>query len=195
MLHLAADTSPTWVAHVNADVDTLLLDHAHCEKKAASTAMNLIFRYGDKPELLRALTAIAKEELEHFELLMDVLERRGKVVERLSPSLYAGRLMTAVRKTEPERLCDTLLCCALIEARSCERMKRLSEGLDDLDLRELYRSLLASEARHFQVYVDLARKLVPTEDVSTRLRELAEHEASTLVGEDEPVRMHSAVAS
>lgn len=195
MLHLAADTPEAWVHAVNADVDTLLLDHAHCEKKAASTAMNLIFRYGDKPELLRALTAIAKEELEHFELLMDVLERRGKTVERLSPSPYAGRLLTAARKTEPERLVDTLLCCALIEARSCERMKRLSEGLDDPDLRELYRGLLASEARHFQVYVDLARKLVPTEDVTTRLKELAVHEAGTLVGHDEPLRMHSAVGA
>lgn len=193
MLHLAADTPPAWIARVNADVDTLLLDHAHCEKKAASTAMNLIFRYGDKPELLRALTALAKEELEHFELLMDVLEQRGRTVERLAPSPYAGRLMSAARKTEPERLVDTLLCCALIEARSCERMKRLSEGLDDASLRELYRSLLASEARHFQVYVDLARKLVPTADVGARLKELAEHEASALVGDDEPVRMHSAV--
>lgn len=193
MLHLAADTPRRWVELVEADLPTLLLDHAHCEKKAASTGLNLVFRYGDKPELVRALTALAREELEHFQLMLDVCDARGIEFRRVEPSPYAGRLLAHARRVEPDRLVDTLLCCALIEARSCERMKLLSEQLSDVALRDLYKGLLASEARHFQIYVDLARKLVPDADVSTRLRELARAEADALSGDDEPVRMHSVV--
>ncbi|MCB9680046.1 MAG: tRNA-(ms[2]io[6]A)-hydroxylase [Alphaproteobacteria bacterium] len=195
MLFLASDTPRAWIDAALADVDTVLLDHAHCEKKAASTAMNLIFRYGDQLPLVRALTDLAKEELEHFEVMLDVLETRGVRFARLEPSPYASRLLAACRSAEPGRLVDTLLCCALIEARSCERMRLLSEHAPDAPLRSLYSSLLASEARHHRTYVDLAQRLVPEADVRGRLAELADHEARVLThaGDDAvPLRMHSA---
>ncbi|MCB9664779.1 MAG: tRNA-(ms[2]io[6]A)-hydroxylase [Alphaproteobacteria bacterium] len=189
MLRLASATPPAWVDAVAAQVDLLLLDHAHCEKKAASTAMNLMFRHGDQPGLVRALTALAREELDHLAEMLDVLEARGLAFARLEPSPYAARLLTAVRRGEPHRLVDTLLCCALIEARSCERMRLLSLHLPDPDLRALYADLLASEARHFHTYVDLTKRLHPGVDVDDRLAELARHEARILEGPVE-ARMH-----
>ncbi len=191
MLHLASETRSDWIDEVRADIDTVLLDHAHCEKKAASTAMNLIFRYADKTVLLRPLSELAREELEHFELMLGVLEARGVAFDRLRPSPYAGRLLKAVRPDEPERLLDTLLCCSLIEARSCERMKILGDELDDPELAALYRSLLASEARHHTLYTDLAAALYGRETVKPRLAELALHEAQVLEEKSFMTRMHT----
>ncbi len=193
MLHLQSDTPPAWLEAVAADPELLLLDHAHCEKKAASTAINLMFRYADKPGIVRAMSALAQEELRHFDEVLDLLAARGRSFERLDPSPYAGRLLAGARKEEPQRLLDALLCCALIEARSCERMKRLAEGLADPELATLYKGLLASEARHFQTYVDLALEHFPEAEVRQRLAELAAHEARVLVGSGEPPRMHSVV--
>lgn len=194
MLHLASDTPVSWVHQAQAHLDTLLLDHAHCEKKAASTAMNLIFRYGEHGVLVRALSAIAREELEHFEQMLDILDARGVPFVRLEPSPYAPRLLSAAAPKEPGRMLDTLLCCALIEARSCERMKQLSLHLDDPALRELYKGLLASEARHFHTYIDLIGQVMPDADVRGRLTALAQHEAQILAqAEPEPLRMHSAI--
>ncbi len=182
MLTLASSTDPAWVARAEARLPDLLLDHAHCEKKAASMAINLIFRYQRRPGLARPLSELAREELEHFELMLT----------HLDPSPYASLLMKHVRPTEPDRLVDTLLACALIEARSCERMKLLSEHLSDPELRELYRSLLATEARHHRGYVQLAVDEIGREAAVARLRELAAIEAEIL--EDAPadlVRMHT----
>jgi tRNA-(ms[2]io[6]A)-hydroxylase len=176
-------------------MDQILVDHAHCEKKAASTAINLIFRYPDKTAMMAPLSALAREELAHFELLLGVLEKRGIPFGRITPSPYAPRLMSAVRMAEPQRLLDTLLCCGLIEARSCERMKILAENLEDPALASLYRSLLASEARHHQSYVDLAITYFDRDEVMERLAELAEHEAAIFAVPapvSEPTRMHSA---
>lgn len=191
MLNLAAPTRSDWLAEAAADLPTILLDHAHCEKKAASTAINLIFRYADQSVLLAPLSALAREELAHFELLLRILDERGIVFRRIEPSPYAGRLMKAARKDEPDRLLDTLLCCSLIEARSCERMKLLAEGLEDPALAGLYRSLLASEARHHHGYVELAGKLFDREQVRQRLTELAEHEAAVLAEPSPALRLHS----
>jgi len=196
MLHLAAPTRESWLGEATADPETLLLDHAHCEKKAAGTALNLMFRYADQPFLQRPLSELAREELEHFELVMDVLRDRGWAFRKLRAGGYGARLMEGVRRGEPQRLLDTLLVCALIEARSCERMKLLSEGFLDTDpeLAELYRSLLASEARHFSLYTDLAAQRFGRDAVKERLPVLAAHEAAVLAGlaeEDRPMRMHS----
>jgi tRNA-(ms[2]io[6]A)-hydroxylase len=192
MLHLASTTHDAWIHEVQRDLPSLLLDHAHCEKKAASTAISLLFRYPEHTALTRPLTALAQEELEHFALLLDVLERHGVPYRKLTPSLYASRLMKGTRTEEPGRLLDTLLACSLIEARSCERMKMLAERLDDRDLAAMYQSLLASEARHHHVYVDLACQIYPRDEVQTRLRELAAHEATAIVGlGDDGARMHS----
>ena len=195
MLHLAAPTAPAWVDAALADLPHLLLDHAHCEKKAASTAMNLIFRYVEDEGLMLPLSALAREELAHFELMIGVLHERGLAFTRLEPSTYAQGLLAAVRKDEPNRLLDTLLCCALIEARSCERMKLLSEALGPAGeprLAALYKSLLASEARHFHGYVELATERFGRAEVSARLEVLAAHEAALLVDPaSRPLRMHS----
>lgn len=195
MLHLAAPTDPRWTAAALADLPALLLDHAHCEKKAASTAMNLIFRYIEEPQLMAPLSALAREELAHFELMLSVLEERGLVFQRLEPSGYAPALLALVRREEPLRLLDTLLCCSLIEARSCERMKLLSEALEAAGegrLAGLYRSLLASEARHHHGYVEMAMERFGRAEAMGRLAELAAVEATLFSVEDgRPLRMHS----
>jgi tRNA-(ms[2]io[6]A)-hydroxylase len=136
------------------------------------------------------LTRLAREELEHFELLLDHLRRRGIPLRRQSPSPYAALLLKAVRCEEPGRAIDTLLCLSLIEARSCERMKLLADALDDADLRALYASLLASEARHHHSYAELAALVAPAHDVRERLRELARHEAAVLAAVPPMPRMH-----
>ncbi len=191
MLHLASDTEPRWAAAAAQDIPSLLIDHAHCEKKAASTSLNLLFRYPDLAWLQRPLSAICHEEIEHFQLMLDVMAERNIAFCKQTPSLYAGRLMKVVRPNDPERLVDTLLCCALIEARSCERMKLLSETLPDEALRALYAGLLASEARHFQVYIDLATLASSREIARARLAELAAHEAAVLTQPGDGLRMHS----
>ena len=190
MLHLRSQTSSGWEAWALAHLDEILLDHAHCEKKAASTAINLVFRYTQHEVLVEPLSRLAREELEHFELVIAHLRRRGKPFVRQEPSAYAAHLLDACRRQEPWRVVDTLLCCSLIEARSCERMQRLhaalaarcEAGQADADpaLAELYAGLLASEARHHATYVDLARALglVTEAELRARLHELAVHEAS-----------------
>ena len=194
MLRLQSKTSVEWVNMAVNDVEHLLIDHAHCEKKAASTAINMIFRYPERAELLLPLSELAREELEHFEQVLVLLRARGKEYRRLKPSAYAGKLMLEVRKDEPKKLLDTLLCCALIEARSCERMRLLSEafiGVDD-ELAQLYSGLLASEARHHTLYVDLALQCGEEEDeVWSRLEELSRHESAVLRNVSPELRMHS----
>jgi tRNA-(ms[2]io[6]A)-hydroxylase len=191
MLHLASETEPGWAASMGAHLGELLLDHAHCEKKAASTAINLIFRYQPLVELMAPLSALAREELAHFELVLELLAERGETFGPRAPSPYASTLYQAVRPEEPHRLLDTLLVCSLIEARSCERMRLLSEGLDDPQLVALYGGLLASEARHHTTYVDLAVSRFGRPEVEQRLQELAQHEAQVLVQMPREPRMHS----
>ena len=156
MVSLVRPTRSTWVHEALSALDVVLLDHAHCEKKAASMALNMIFRYGDKPEIMVPLSRLAREELRHFELVLEVLQERDIDFVRLMPSPYAPGLMGIVRSAEPDRFLDTLLASSIIEARSCERMKLLADGLDtqgDTQLAAFYRSLLASEARHTQTYL------------------------------------------
>lgn len=197
MLHLASQTPPDWGRWAVQHLDEILLDHAHCEKKAASNAINLIFRYTDRAELMAPLSALAREELEHFEQVMDHLRRRGVAFGRQFPSPYAGELMKPVRAEEPLRMLDTLLCASLIEARSCERMQHMHRALaehgGDPALTELYESLLACEARHHATYVDLAReaRIVDEEVLRARLSELAEHEANVVAGLPSEPRLHN----
>ncbi len=193
MLDLASATPRAWVDEAWASIDTLLLDHAHCEKKAASTAIGFLFRYPMDAALQAPLSAHAREELEHFELLLGVLEKRGKAFGPLSQSPYAGRLHEHLNKVEPARFLDSLLACAVIEARSCERMKLLADHLPDAELRELYRSLLATEARHFHTYVDLAAQRYGLAETRGRLHVIAEWEAAVL-REPSELRMHSGFA-
>lgn len=192
MLHLASATDPEWVGRAVAGIDLLLLDHAHCEKKAAATAVNLIFRYVERTELALPLSRIAREELEHFERVVSVAARRRIPFRRVPPSPYAARLGEAARSREPGRLLDTLVVCALIEARSCERMALLAEALPDPELAALYAGLLESEARHHGEYLAMARAtgLFAEEEIRERIRVLALHEAAVLRDLPREPRMH-----
>jgi tRNA-(ms[2]io[6]A)-hydroxylase len=191
MLNLQSSTAPWWAGDVERHVDELLVDHAHCEKKAAAAALNLIFAYVDKPSLVRELTAIVQEEMAHFAMVLDLLERRGVRFRRLPPSSYGRKLNDLVRKQEPGRAIDRLLVAALIEARSCERFGLLRDRLFDRELAEFYGSLFASEARHHATYVDLARLFDRTGEVDSRLEELAAAEAAIIDAGDDAVRVHS----
>jgi tRNA-(ms[2]io[6]A)-hydroxylase len=191
MLDLAAPTAPRWTDRALADIDELLLDHAHCEKKAAGVALNLLFTYVDRPELCRALAEIVEEEMSHFRMVLDVLDRRGVRFRRLRPGRYGARLQELVSKDEPMRAVDRLLVAALIEARSCERFGLLRDRLPDRELADFFGGLFESEARHHSTYVRLARGFAPEGRVQARLRELAEEEGR-IIAEGEPlVRMHS----
>lgn len=204
MLNLASATDPAWAARALLRLDDILLDHAHCEKRAAATAVGLLFRYPDRQQLLSPLARLAREELAHFDEVLRHLTARGQRFARQTPSPYAAELIKVVRSREPQRLLDTLLCCALIEARSCERMKLLAQALREAaaadpartseltPLAELYQGLLASEARHHQSYVDLALAYQPRDAVYARLHELAAHEAAVLAQGPPLPRLHSA---
>ncbi len=191
MLNLASPTSPRWLTTVDDHIEELLIDHAHCEKKAASTAMALIFAYVEQVPLIRRLGEIVEEELEHFNLVIELLERRGIKFRRLKPSSYGQRLSDLVRKVEPHRAVDRLLVAALIEARSCERFQRLSEHVRDRELSEFYQSLFESEARHYATYVQMAEHFEPATEVHRRLEELSHREAEIIALGDDFPRMHS----
>jgi tRNA 2-(methylsulfanyl)-N6-isopentenyladenosine37 hydroxylase len=191
MLHLQSKTDERWLRQVDENLDEVLIDHAHCEKKAAGTALNLIFHYVEDIELCREMTEIVNEELEHFHMVIDLLARRGVRFRRLKPSQYGRKLNDLVRKQEPLRAVDRLLVAGLIEARSCERFQALAEHVQDEELATFYRSLFESEARHHATYTRLAMHFAPEHEVMRRLDELAAAEAAIVAeGEDLP-RMHS----
>lgn len=190
MLSLKSSTAPWWLERVEENLEEILLDHAHCEKKAAGTAMNLIFAYVDRVELVRQLSPIVTEELAHFQLVIDLIESRGMRFRRLTPSNYGQQLAELVRKLEPGRAIDKFLVAALIEARSCERFSLLRDRLQDRALAEFYGSLFESEARHHATYVQMALLFAPEEVVFARLQELAAMEAEIIDRGDERPRMH-----
>jgi tRNA-(ms[2]io[6]A)-hydroxylase len=191
MLSLHAPTPERWFRQVERHLDLLLIDHAHCEKKAAGVAMNLLFAYVEHGELTRAMTEIVQEELDHFHQVRAILDQRGIRFYKLPPSQYGPRLHELVVKQEPQRAVDRLLVAGLIEARSCERFGILRDRLADRELADFYGSLFESEARHHSTYVRLAKEFLPEKEVRQRLVELAEAEAAIIQrGEAEP-RMHS----
>lgn len=191
MLNLQSTSPDRWFAHVQNHVDELLIDHAHCEKKAAGTAMNLLFAYVENQELCREMTEIVEEELEHFHMVLEILRQRNIPWRRIKPSEYGRKLNDLVRREEPHKAVDRLLVAAIIEARSCERFGILREQLPDRELAAFYDSLFESEARHHSTYVRLAKDFASEEAIRTRLAELAAAEAKIIaVGETLP-RMHS----
>jgi tRNA-(ms[2]io[6]A)-hydroxylase len=189
---IASRTEPGWAAHALAHLDVVLVDHAHLERKAG-TAVRLLFQYPDRLALQAPLAALAREELAHFEEVLAHLARRGVAFGRQQPSQYAGRLRAAARSRDPERLVDTLLCCALIESRSCERLGLLAEALEavDAELAHFYADLERAEARHQNVYVELAESVASRDDVRARLAELAKHEADVVAALPRAPRLHS----
>lgn len=180
-----------WVEQALTHLNIILLDHSHCERKAAGVALNLMFRYPSNTQLVRQLTAIAREELEHFELVNQWLERRGVPLAPLSAPPYGGGLTALVRRTEPERLLDSLLVSGLIEARSHERLGLLAIHCPDRELAEFYRSLMASEARHYGIYWVLADTYFDRDVVKARLEELAIQESELLATLHPEPRIHS----
>lgn len=189
---LACPTPPAWVAWAADNRDLLLADHANCEKKAASTAMNMMYRYVEHAALLTSLSRLAREELRHFEQVVALMGERGIAYPQISASRYAGELRRAVRSHEPARLVDMLLVGAVIEARSCERFAALAPAVD-ADLGAFYRSLVKSEARHYRDYLDLAVALGSADEVARRLPEFLRLERSLIESPDTDFRLHSGV--
>ncbi|HIK31464.1 MAG TPA: tRNA-(ms[2]io[6]A)-hydroxylase [Oscillatoriales cyanobacterium M59_W2019_021] len=189
--YLKAPTSNAWVEQSLAHLDTILLDHSHCERKAAGVALNLICRYPSSTALVYQLTEIAREELEHFGQVNQILERRGIALAPLTPPPYGAGLKAQVRRQEPERMLDSLLVSGLIEARSHERLGLLAEALPDRQLAKFYRSLMASEARHYGAYWVLATTYFDRDRVMQRLEELAKVESQLLATLHPEARIHS----
>jgi tRNA-(ms[2]io[6]A)-hydroxylase len=190
---IASHTDPGWAEHALAHLPEVLVDHAHLERKAAGTAVRLLFQHPDRRALQAPLAALAREELAHFEEVLAQLARLGIAFGRMQPSQYAGRLRAATRSRDPERLVDTLLFCALIEARSCERLGLLAEALAgvDAELARFYAGLERAEARHQNVYALLAETVAPRDAVRARLAELAKHEAEVVASLPRAARLHS----
>ena len=188
---LCQPTSAAWLAQALGNIDTILLDHSHCERKAASTAVNMMFRYPSNHKLVRQLTAIAREELEHFEQVNQILEQRNIPLSPLNAPPYGKGLMSQIRHQEPQRLLDSLLISGLIEARSHERLGLLGMHLPDPKLAAFYRSLMASEARHFGIYWLLADTYFDRSIVQSRLAELAIFESQLLSTLYHEPRIHS----
>lgn len=191
MLHLASTTDPAWLPRADAHLDEVLLDHAHCEKKAAGAAVKLLFGYPHHRFLQEPLAELAREELDHFQQVLALLDDRGVAYQTIRPSPYGMALHGCVRRDDPDRLLDLLCVAALIEARSCERFQLLAEGSQDAAARALYASLLASEARHHGLYLELASELVGRAVAEARLGELAQEEARIVSAPCEWVRLHA----
>ena len=188
--YLRVPTPEAWLKSAISNADLLLIDHANCEKKAASTAMSLLYRYVEKPRLLQRLSRLAREELRHFEQVARVIEERGIAYRHVSASRYAGALKKMVRSHEPQRLVDTLLVASVIEARSCERFALLADVVD-VQLAGLYRSLLDSEKRHFDVYRQLALEYGDEKDVRAHIDVILEEENNFITTVDQEFRFHS----
>jgi tRNA 2-(methylsulfanyl)-N6-isopentenyladenosine37 hydroxylase len=186
---LLADTPAAWVDAAVTSWRELLVDHANCEKKAASTAVALIFAYPEDTDLGLALSRLAREELRHFEQVQSAMTGLGVAFIRQKPGRYAAGLRRELRTSEPGRKLDLLLSGALIEARSCERFRLLAGRLPE-PLGRCYGRLAESEARHFELYVGLASARHP-EEWEPRLKELARTEAELATAPDGELRFHS----
>lgn len=180
MLCLRSRTESDWLARAIAHTDEVLIDHAHCERKAATQALSLLARFPDRPELVGPMLTLAREELEHFELVLQILGQRGVAMTAQATSGYQTGLHAHIRAGMPHKLVDLLLIGAIIEARSCERFKLLAEQHPDAGLRQAFRSLLESEARHHATFVRLAEHYGDRETIRARLGELAEAERTIL---------------
>lgn len=186
ILGLQLPTDPRWVDLAGISLEDILTDHAWCEQKAATSCISLIQRYSNKERLVRDLSPIVTEEWGHFRLVLAELQKRGLNLGRQRKDQYVNRLMEFEKKggTEEERFLDRLLIFALIEARSCERFKRLSEGLEDAYLRQFYRRFMESEAGHYHLFIELAETYVEKETVRRRWKEWLDYEAGVMESQE-----------
>jgi tRNA-(ms[2]io[6]A)-hydroxylase len=188
---LGCATPERWYTAASGDLRTLLIDHANCEKKAAGTALSLLYRYVDKPVLLRRMSRLAREELRHYEQVLSTMDAMGLEYGHLTPGRYAGAMRELIRTSEPGRLVDTLLVGAVVEARSCERFAGLAVRFEGR-LAAFYERLLESEARHAGVYLDLARRYVTDDDsFESRLSAFVGRDAELILAPDSQFRFHS----
>jgi len=190
----AVPTPKAWITEACERLPELLQDHANCELKAASTALGFIYRYPERTALSSRMSRLAREELRHFEQVRKWLEEMAVPFEQIPASRYAGTLRRAVRQGEPQKLMDMLIVGAIIEARSCERFAVLAPHLPE-GLGRFYAGLLASEARHFEHYLNFAREECAVDDAAfdARLGELKEIEAELITSPDSQFRFHSGV--
>ncbi|QGX41146.1 tRNA-(ms[2]io[6]A)-hydroxylase [Permianibacter aggregans] len=189
---LRVDTPKAWLDKAISQIPILLIDHAHCEKKAAATALNLMYRYPERLELQQQLSRLAREELRHFEQVLELMPSRNVHFRSLPPSRYAGGLRQQVRKEEPGQLIDLLIIGAFIEARSCERFAALAEVIPDQELADYYRFLLRSESRHFRNYLKLAERYAKV-DISERVEQFRIIENEFIISPDKQFQFHSGV--
>lgn len=182
MFKLKLATDPRWINVVEKNIEEILTDHAYCEQKAASNAISMVIRYPQHSELVTALLEIAQEELQHFQQVHDKILERGFTLGRERKDDYVNLLMDFIKKqgTKNEVLVDRLLFAAMIEARSCERFRILSEKIHDEDLKEFYRNLMISEANHYTLFINFARKLGKGINVDDRWEEFLVYEAEIM---------------
>ncbi|ALJ01555.1 tRNA hydroxylase [Rufibacter tibetensis] len=193
MLKLQLPTDPRWVNIAEMNIQDILVDHAYCEQKAATSGISLIVKYPDKNKLVEEMTALVAEEWSHFERVLEELKKRGFELGRNRPDEYVVQLSQHIRKGDKRerQLMDHLLVNALIEARSCERFKLLWKNLQDEALQKFYYELMVSEASHYVSFVKLAKEYMPKEVVDARLQELLEIEANIIANlEHRPDRIH-----
>jgi tRNA-(ms[2]io[6]A)-hydroxylase len=193
-LGLELPTDPRWVNIAEMNIGEILIDHAYCEQKAASSCISLIVQYSDKEELVETLTPVVAEEWGHFQRVLKELRKRNIPLGRQRKDEYVNQLRSRLRRPigdQKEQLMDNLLINALIEARSCERFKLLSEHIADESLRKFYRELMISEAGHYRNFIDLAETYLPAEHVRERWREFLAVEADIMANlEVRSDRMH-----
>lgn len=193
MLGLKMKTDPRWVKHiVERNIEEILTDHAYCEQKAASTAISLIVQYPEHEELVSKMSDLAQEEMGHFKMVHRLIVDRGYTLGKERKDSYVNELVKFIRvkgKGREESLADKLLFAAMIEARSCERFKVLSENIDDPELADFYFKLMASEARHYTMFIKLAKELCPKVDIDQRWQDFLEFEAQVIehYGKEEKV--------
>ena len=189
---LRASTPSDWIAEAQRSRDVLLIDHANCEKKAASTALALMFAYAEDLELAAKMSRLAREELRHYEQVAKLIKGLGIIPRRLAPGRYAERLRRLVARSEPQREVDLMICGAFIEARSCERFAALGRVLEG-PAAEMFASLHEAEARHFELYLALARRRAAAAgiDAAVRIAVFAALEAELIVSRDATFRFHS----
>ena len=182
ILGLLLPTDPRWVNLAQISLEDVLTDHAYCEQKAATSCISIIQRYSDKEELVEALAPIVTEEWGHFRLVLAELKKRGLKLGKQRRDDYVNALLQFVQKggDQDGRFLDQLLLMAMIEARSCERFKRLSEGLEDEYLRKFYRRFMESEAGHYTLFIELAETYIENEKVRKRWKEWLNYEAEVI---------------
>ena len=182
MLGLKLPTDPRWVNIAEKNIDEILIDHAHCEQKAASTAISLIVSFPEYTDLVQEMIALVKEEMSHFKLVLDKLVAKGVTLGRDRKDLYVVELLKFFPKggSRTDQLVHRLLYAALIEARSCERFRLLSENLEDKELAKFYRDLMVSEANHYTLFLQFARNYSDVKQVNEKWDALLEYEANIM---------------